>query len=307
MCGIHLDITKRKEAEIKVIESEKRFKTIFDKSRTAMFLVNPASLKIVDVNDSAIQFYGYSKSEFLKLTGLDISVLTFDELRIKIRTAIETGKNYFSTQHKLKSGDLRNVDIYLSLIDVDHKKMLHVIIIDTTKAVEAEYQLHQVHQRFVGIENIIHYNAKSINDLLDFTLRQVIDYTQSDIGAVYYFEEGKNLFLLNNFSRDMKLSVDYNNGSNVDNLDCLSTAVRLKEAVIINEPYSRYSFLSKNTNDQFLYKSITIPVLDKDKVVSLFWLGSKTNEYSHFHVKQVMLLLETAWILAERQRLQDQK
>ncbi len=307
MCGIHLDITKRKEAELKVIESEKRFKTIFDKSRTAMFLVNPSTLNIVDVNDSAIQFYGYSKSEFLKLTGLDISILSFDELRLKIRTALDTGKNYLSTQHRLKSGELRNVDVYLSLIDVDHKKMLHVIIIDTTKAVEAEYQLRKVNQRFVGLENIIHYNAKSINDLLDFTLRQIIDYTQSDIGAVYHFEEDKNLFLLNNFSGDMKLSVNYKEGNNVDNLDCLSTAVRLKEAVIINEPYSKYSFLTRSTDDQLMYKSITIPVIDKDRVVSLFWLGSKTNDYSQFHVKQVMLLLETAWILVERQKLQDQK
>ncbi len=307
MCGIHLDITKRKEAEIKLIESEKRFKTIFDKSRTVMFLVDPTNLRIVDVNDSAIRYYGYSKSEFLKLSGLDISILSYDELRIKLRTAVETGRNYFSTAHKLKSGELRNVDVYLSLIDVDNKKMLHVLIIDTTKAVEAGYQLRKVNQRFVGLENIIHYNAKSINDLLDFTLKQIIDYTQSDIGAVYHFEQEKNLFLLNNYSGDMQLTVNYDEGCNVDNLECLSTAVRLKEAVIINEPYSKYSFLKKENIDHLMYKSITIPVIDQDNVVALFWLGSKTNNYSQFHVKQVMLLLETAWILVERQKYQDKK
>ncbi len=307
MCGIHLDITSRKEAELKVLESEKRFKTIFDKSRTIMFLVNPATLEIVDVNDSAILFYGYTKEEFLKLTGLDIAVLSFDELRLKIRVALDEGKNYFSTRHKLKSGEIRNVDIYLSLIDVDHKKMLHVIIIDTTKAVEAEYQLRKVNQRFIGLENIIHYSAKSINDLLDFTLKQVIDYTQSDTGAVYHYDEDKNLFLLNNFSSDIRLSMTFDNGNDINNLDCLSRAVRLKEAVIINDPKSNYPFVKDDTIDKLgEYKSIAIPVLDNDKVVSIFWLGSKTNKYSKFHVEQVMLLLETAWILVERQRLQDQ-
>ncbi|MCW3785060.1 ABC transporter substrate binding protein [Plebeiibacterium sediminum] len=307
MCGIHLDITSRKEAELKVIESEKRFKTIFDKSRTIMVLVNPATLQIVDVNDSAILFYGYTKEEFLKLTGLDIAVLSFDELRVKIRVALEKGKNYFSTKHKLKSGEIRNVDIYLSLIDVDHKKMLHIIIIDTTKAVEAEYQLRKVNQRFIGLENIIHYSANSINDLLDFTLKQVIDYTQSDTGAVYHYDEDKNLFVLNNFSNDVRLSLTFDSGNNINNLDCLSRAVRLKEAVIINDPKSSYPFIKEETADKFgAYKSIAIPVLENDKVVSIFWLGSKTNQYSKFHVEQVMLLLETAWILVERQRLQDQ-
>ncbi|MCW3805225.1 PAS domain S-box protein [Plebeiibacterium marinum] len=309
MCGTHIDINSRKLTELKVIESEQRFKTIFNKSRTVMLLVNPKNMKIEDANDSALNFYGYSKDEMQNLYLSDINKMEVEALKNMVRLSKTEKKKSFSTKHTLKSGETRNIEAYTSPIKVNNKELIHAILIDTTKAVENEYKLRQINQRFIGLENIIHFKASSINDLLDFTLKQLIDYTQSDTGVVYHYHENKNLFLLNNFSKDVSLSMDYNNENPHENLDCLSKAVKIKETVIINDPHTKYPFFThkKGSTDSKYYKSITIPVIDNEKVVALFWLGSKTTTYTKFHAEQVMLLLETAWILVGRQRHLDKK
>ncbi len=302
--GITMEITKQKEAEAALINSERRFKTIFDKSKTVMLIVDPESKMVVDANESAQHFYGYSKEEFDQLSIRTINRIDPLTIEQRMKGAINEERNYFKFKHHLKSNEIRNVEVYTSPIIVEDKKLLHLIVIDTTKADEAEYQINQINKRFQGLERIVHYKASSINDLLQYTLQQIIDYTNSDMGAVYHYDEVKSIFYLNDWSDKVALSVKAaQNGKELHKQDCLNLAVKNKETVIINHPESNYTF-QKGQQGQYV-KSITIPVVADNKVVSVFWLASKNNEYSRFHAEQIMLLLDTTWILVERQKLQD--
>ncbi|MGQ1785835.1 MULTISPECIES: ABC transporter substrate binding protein [unclassified Saccharicrinis] len=308
MTGTHIDITDKKEVELALVESEHRFKTIFDKSKTVMLIIDPENSLIVDANDTAVDFYGYGKTELIGLPMSKINLLSTREIEVEMNNALGEKRNHFKFQHILKSGDIRDVDVFSSPVSVNDHQLLHSIILDTTKSAEAELQIQQVNKRFMGLENIIHYKANSINDLLDFTLKQSMDFTGSDVGAVYHYDQEKGIFYLNNWSEEVNLTHPYTNGDeSIENMDCLNKAVKLKEAVIINNPEVNYPFQKTSMLDGGMLKSITIPVLFDDKVVSLFWLATKNSLYSKFHAEQLMLLLDTAWILVEKQRLQDHK
>lgn len=308
MTGTHLDITEKKEVELALVASEQRFKTIFDKSKTIMLIIDPEKGEIVDANDTAVEFYGYGKDELIGTQMSKINLNGMEKIKVEMKKALSEKTNHFKFQHILKSGDLRDVDVFSSPVLVNDKELLHSIIVDSTKSVEAESQIKQVNKRFMGLENIIHYKANSINDLLDFTLKQSIDFTGSDIGAVYHYDQARGIFYLNNWSEDVNLTHKFNHWEeDFENMDCLSKAVRLKEAVILNNPEVNYPFQKASLLNGGLLKSITIPILSEDKVVSLFWLATKNSLYSRFHAQQLMLLLDTAWILVEKQRLQDQK
>ncbi len=296
------DITDKKHFEIALKESEKRFKNIFNKSKTAMLIVDPETLNILDANSTACLFYGYSKNEIISLNVKTINKTNSNNFTEKYWKVGSGKNNHFRDIHTLRSGQKRNVDIFTSSFMVNKKRMVHVIVIDTTQTVQAKYQIQQVNRRFQGLENIIHYQASTINDLLDFTLQQIIEYTQSETGAVYHYDETKKIFLLNNYSKDFSLTFPaQNNSSEIKNIDCLNQAINSNQAVIINQSHNNYPFQKHNEH----YNSITIPVKVNGKIEALFWLASKTNSYSNFHAEQIGLLLETAWILVERQRLQD--
>jgi PAS domain S-box-containing protein len=305
MAGTHIDVTVQRKVKMSLIESEKRFKTIFDKSKTVMMLIDPVTKEIVDANEIAAGFYGYEISELIGMNMQRINMLTEQKMKEEMSKALQEKRNYFKFVHKLKNGEIRNVDVYSSPILVNDENILHAIVIDTTQAVEAEFAKQQVNRRFVGLEKIVHYKANSINDLLDFTLREIIKFTRSELGAVYHFDEDNRIFYLNNWSDSVLLSHDFNEES--VKTDCLSMAAKSKKPVLMNDTDGKYPFCKEGRESTGILKSITIPIVADGKVVALFWLAKENEAYSKIHAEQLRLLLDTTWILVERQRLQDSK
>ncbi|MCM2356641.1 MAG: PAS domain S-box protein [Geobacteraceae bacterium] len=70
MAGSITDITKRKEADEALRESEERFRQLFEQSEDAIIFFKPGSCYIIDANATTEQLYGYSKAE-LKEAGLE--------------------------------------------------------------------------------------------------------------------------------------------------------------------------------------------------------------------------------------------
>src|SRR6266436_5405388 len=66
------DVTDRKRAEEGLRESEKQYRLIFDGNPTPMWVSDQETLEFLEVNDAAVQHYGYSREEFLRMTLKDI-------------------------------------------------------------------------------------------------------------------------------------------------------------------------------------------------------------------------------------------
>ncbi|MDP9081328.1 MAG: PAS domain S-box protein [Bacteroidota bacterium] len=66
------DITERKISELKLVESEKRYRDVFHFSPLPMWVYDQKDLRFLDVNQSAIEQYGYTKKQFLAMTIQDI-------------------------------------------------------------------------------------------------------------------------------------------------------------------------------------------------------------------------------------------
>jgi PAS domain S-box-containing protein len=80
------DITDRKRMEVSLIDSEKRYRSIFEDSRDAIY-ISTRTGKFVDINQSMVELFGYTKEELLTL---DILKLYIDpEERKKFQQEIE--------------------------------------------------------------------------------------------------------------------------------------------------------------------------------------------------------------------------
>ena len=144
--------------------------------------------KILGANNSACLFYGYTIDELLNRYIYDINTLPNSEVEREFRRAKEEERSHFAFRHKLKSGEVRDVDVYTSVINYCNKHDLYSIVIDRTETVKANNEIAKVNRRLHGLESIVRYKAKSINDLLDFTLKEIIEYTNSDLGLFYHFD-----------------------------------------------------------------------------------------------------------------------
>lgn len=70
--GVGLDITARKAAEHALLETEKRYSTLFESGPSPMWVFAEETRCFLAVNRAAIDEYGYSESEFLAMTLYDL-------------------------------------------------------------------------------------------------------------------------------------------------------------------------------------------------------------------------------------------
>jgi diguanylate cyclase (GGDEF)-like protein/PAS domain S-box-containing protein len=120
-----------------------------------MFILEPESGKILDTNPAATDFYGYTREELLTMGMNDINTLPSEDLKSYRLHALERQQRYFTFPHKLKSGEIRKVDVYLSPIDFDNKKVLYAIIFDVTDRENAQEEIKfmSFHDYLTGVYN----------------------------------------------------------------------------------------------------------------------------------------------------------
>lgn len=86
LLGVGIDITERKKAELKLTESEFKYRSIIEQATDAICIAD-SDYNLLDVNSSACRMFGYNREEFLKLPFK--SVLFEEEL-----AGVETRKEY---------------------------------------------------------------------------------------------------------------------------------------------------------------------------------------------------------------------
>ncbi len=143
MIGAIQDITARKQSEETILASEEKYRQIFYKNPFSTWIFELGSLQIVEVNDAALEKYGFDKNEFHQLTMRDIhspgEAEDFMEY-LKTATELQAGSRKLWHHHK-KSGDVMIVEITSHLIDYFGKMCMQVIINDVTERIRLEKEL----------------------------------------------------------------------------------------------------------------------------------------------------------------------
>ncbi len=138
---IQTDISIRKEAEATLRDSEEQFRAIFEQSSDSILLIDPDNGKILAFNQQMHQNLGYTRTEFEKLSIPDFEAMeSKEEVRKHIVQIQEKKWDIFQTQHRTKSGAIRDVEVTIRIIHVKNKEYFFAAIHDITDQKLAEKQ-----------------------------------------------------------------------------------------------------------------------------------------------------------------------
>jgi PAS domain S-box-containing protein len=136
------DITKRKESEVKLVESEKQYRHLFENNPLPMWVLDVESMSILDVNLAAIKLYGFSYLEFLSKKMTDL-VSPEDSHRFKefCRRRIKNSENAGIWKHH--TNDKREIQVEILCYDTKYTERPSMLIIsnDITEKLRYEQEL----------------------------------------------------------------------------------------------------------------------------------------------------------------------
>jgi PAS domain S-box-containing protein len=135
---------ERKKSILLLEASEKRYSNLFELSPQPMWIFNINTLEFLQVNQAAVDQYGYTKDEFLKMKLIDIVIDDFsaDVKYFKAKEISHNNKIFKGRfKHRKKSGDIIDVDIYGNLYYINDIVYESAIAIDVTEKIKLEYRI----------------------------------------------------------------------------------------------------------------------------------------------------------------------
>ncbi len=128
----------RKKALDSLKKSEERYRLAFTTNMAIKLIIDPTNGKIIESNPAAQKYYGYSKAEMMAKTISDINTMSLEEIKFEMEATRISLKKSFSFRHQLSSGEIRDVEVYSSLLPFNDKDYLYSIIHDVTDRKLAE-------------------------------------------------------------------------------------------------------------------------------------------------------------------------
>ena len=192
--GTLTDITKRKESELALLDSEQRYRRVVTTSTDAIMIFDAETRQFVEVNKAAEELYGYTQNEFLSLKH--------DQVTAEPEASDESIRKTLSGQldmvpiryHRKKDGTVFPVEISASTFPVGGRKVVCGVLRDITERMTAEEALQQSRERFrtltestsdwiweVDENGVYTYASPKVKELLGYELEEFVGKTPFDL------------------------------------------------------------------------------------------------------------------------------
>lgn len=143
LAGAVVDISERVHTEARAQEAERQFRLVFDRNPAPFWIFDLATLRFLEVNQAAVDQYGYSREEFLTMSILDVRP---PEDRETIRRTVLGAANGQPTllpvhRHKRKDGTIFHVQAHGARLEFDGHDACLVLAEDVSQRLRYEKEL----------------------------------------------------------------------------------------------------------------------------------------------------------------------
>jgi PAS domain S-box-containing protein len=182
---INIEMAKKITENNSVLESEEKYRALFESVNTGIFIINKKTKKIVDLNKAGYNQLGYIKKDLIGKSILSIypkEILPIVEKQIK--KLIKEKKVIFETQQKKKDGSLINVEVKSAIFVIDGEEVFQSIVTDITERKKTELEIEKTKEE---LTNIVEY--ADIGIVYTNSEKEVISANKKFVNILGYKEE----------------------------------------------------------------------------------------------------------------------
>ncbi|HJT56581.1 MAG TPA: PAS domain S-box protein [Ktedonobacteraceae bacterium] len=315
------DITERVQAEQQLREKEEEYRSIFETTNDALFIMNLEDGRIIEANPAACNIYGYSYEEFI---GLQPSAFihpdqlpTFKEKGLPLIRA--GGKRHIQGVNLRKDGSSFPIDLHQTAFTYQGKPQILSVMRDITEQVQAQQLLEQrVEERTRELSTLLEVShnvastleLKSLLGLILEQLKTVADYD----GATITLVDGEHLVIIDyrGYGRESMLGWRFP----LKQLGLIWETICRQEVVIVEDIYADTPLaLAYRQAVGDLLSTVfaptrtwmAIPMMLKERVMGMLNLSSrKPNYFTARHATLALGIAAQAAVAIENARLYEQ-
>ena len=165
--GTVIDITEQKQTEKALVESEERFRVLFESHSAIMLLLDPKTGNIIDANRAASEFYRWPVKKLCTMRIHDINTLPPEEIGLVLEKWKSADKLNFLFTHRKADGSISDVEAFGCKIDLRGKAIIYLIIHDITERKHAAEESDRLKTAFLA--NISHEIRTPMNGIIGFS------------------------------------------------------------------------------------------------------------------------------------------
>jgi two-component system, NtrC family, sensor kinase len=269
-----------------------------------MIIVDSETGTIVDANQAASDFYGWSQSELRQMNITEINCASPEFVLDDIKQWEKQTHRYISARHQRADGSIRNVEIFAKKLNINGRLLIYDIIHDITerKRLEAFAAIR------VDLLEMAGYH--SVELMLQATLDEIERVTGSTIGFSFFIARDQNSLLLKAVSTNTHNNMCKTEGQGVHypltQAGVWADAVRERRTVIHNNYASLATCKGMPTGHAEVKREMVVPVIRGDLVTAVFGIGNKRYDYDEEDARWVQSVADLAWDIIEKKIAEDE-
>ena len=305
--GITSDITKAKEYEIALRESELRYRMVVERAYDG----------IIIVQDEIIQF---SNNRVGELTGYDFSDLvgsTFIEFihptmveEVSARYEMRMKGDSTTENYEIILVDRKGRNIWMEastgLIHFNGRPADLVVLRNITerKLNEEKRLINQAR-----LEALFHLNQMDIEssqqEICDFALEEAVRFTKSEGGYLHFFHEDQLNLDMYSWSKHVLKTchTPSTTHSPLEEAGLWADCIRRRQPVIHNDYQEMIEKKGLPPGHFQIRSHMSVPIFDGDKIVAVVGVGNKVEPYDQSDVTQLYLFMDGMWKILQKKRM----
>lgn len=190
------DVTELRKSNDRTKETEELYGNLFRDISSVILVIDVETKAIVNANQAACTFYGYTQSQLTALKISDLALLSPEELHSRIQKVANGEANHFQNAHCLANGEIREVEIYAGTTIANGRRVNIAIVHDITERKIVEDKLREV------LENVqvapyrrnlqtdkYDYISPSIEQISGFTAEEMVSMTTEAVLAHMHVDD----------------------------------------------------------------------------------------------------------------------
>ncbi len=186
--GSYEDITESKLIEEALRASEEKFSKAFRSSPDVIIITTSEGGKITEVNDRFSELTGYTHTEAIGKTSLELNLWVDPEEREKyISVLLKEGHiRDFESKFRMRNGEIRIALMSGEILEIKNEKFILGTIRDITEPREAEDALEESERRYkmatlAGNVGVWDFNLTTNDIYVDPVLKMILGYDDNEI------------------------------------------------------------------------------------------------------------------------------